>query len=87
VLFLLLVLLAAYGAPAYITALWPEGWIRFLSRRGTTQGCPLGPFTFAAALHPVLRQVHAWCVWGGEPAPGQREVEGRGGAFWYEVPH
>ena len=27
-------------------------------------------------------------VWGGEPAPGQREVvEGRGGAFWYEVPH
>ena len=27
------------------------------------------------------------CVWGGEPAPGQREVEGRGGAFWYEVPH
>ena len=22
------------------------------------------------------------CVWGGEPAPGQREVEGRGGAFW-----
>ena len=26
-------------------------------------------------------------VWGGEPAPGQREVEGRGGAFWYEEPH
>ena len=26
-------------------------------------------------------------VWGGEPAPGQREVEGRGGAFWYEAPH
>ena len=25
--------------------------------------------------------------WGGEPAPGQREVEGRGGAFWYEAPH
>ena len=25
------------------------------------------------------------CVWGGEPAPGQREVEGRGGAFWYEA--
>ena len=25
--------------------------------------------------------------WGGEPAPGQREVEGRGGAFWYEEPH
>ena len=22
-----------------------------------------------------------------EPAPEQREVEGRGGAFWYEVPH
>ena len=27
------------------------------------------------------------CVWGGEPAPGQREVGRRGGAFWYEVPH
>jgi len=27
------------------------------------------------------------CVWGGQLAPGQREVEGRGGAFWYEVPH
>ena len=26
-------------------------------------------------------------VWVGEPVPGQREVEGRGGAFWYEVPH
>jgi hypothetical protein len=27
-------------------------------------------------------------VWGGEPAPGQRgEMEGRGGAFWYEEPH
>jgi len=22
-----------------------------------------------------------------EPAPEQREVESRGGAFWYEVPH
>ena len=22
-----------------------------------------------------------------EAAPGQREVEGRGGAFWYEAPH
>ena len=22
-----------------------------------------------------------------EPAPEQREVEGRGGAFWYEAPH
>ena len=22
-----------------------------------------------------------------EPAPEQQEVEGRGGAFWYEVPH
>ena len=22
------------------------------------------------------------CVWGGEPAPGQREVGRRGGAFW-----
>jgi hypothetical protein len=27
------------------------------------------------------------CGGGVEPAPGQREVEGRGGAFWYEVPH
>ena len=26
-------------------------------------------------------------VWVGEPVPGQREVEGRGGAFWYEEPH
>ena len=26
-------------------------------------------------------------VWVGEPVPEQREVEGRGGAFWYEVPH
>ena len=47
-------LLAAYGAPSYITALGPEGWVRFLSQRGTTQGCPLGPWCFAAALHPVL---------------------------------
>ena len=47
---LLLFLLAAYGAPSYITALGPEGWVRFLSQRGTTQGCPLGPWCFAAAL-------------------------------------
>ena len=27
-------------------------------------------------------------VWGGDaPAPGQRDVEGRGGAFWYVEPH
>merc|ERR1712185_125693 len=54
---LLLFLLAAYGAPAYITALGPEGWVRFLSRRGCTQGCPLGPLCFAAALQDVLRTV------------------------------
>ena len=52
-------LLAAYGVPAYITALGPEGWVRFLSRRGSTQGCPLGPFAFAACIQPVLREVHA----------------------------
>ena len=39
---LLLVLLAAYGAPTYITALGPRGWVRFLSQRGCTQGCPAG---------------------------------------------
>ena len=54
---LLLFLLAAYGAPPYITALGPAGWVRFLSRRGTTQGCPLGPYCFAAALQPVLQAV------------------------------
>ena len=30
-------------------------------------------------------QVHGWFEM--EPAPEHREVEGRGGAFWYEVPH
>ena len=55
---LLLFLLAAYGAPAYITALGPDGWVRFLSRRGCTQGCPLGPLCHAAGLQPALEQVH-----------------------------
>ena len=54
---LVLFLLAAYGAPAYITALGPAGWVRFLSRRGCTQGCPLGPLCFAAALQEVLEGV------------------------------
>ena len=53
----MLFLLAAYGAPPYITALGPAGWVRFLSRRGTTQGCPLGSYCFAAALQPVLEAV------------------------------
>ena len=43
-------LLAAYRAPPYITALGPDGWVRWLSRRGCTQGCPLGQYCFAAAL-------------------------------------
>ena len=54
---LLLFLLAAYGAPAYITALGPDGWVRFLSQCGCTQGCPLGPLCFAAALQLVLERV------------------------------
>ena len=58
---LLLFLLAAYGAPAYITALGPDGWVRFLSRCGCTQGCPLGPLAFAAALQLVLERVRDRC--------------------------
>ena len=56
---LLLFLLAAYGAPTYITALGPDGWVRYLSRRGCTQGCPLGPLCFAASLQLVLEEVRA----------------------------
>jgi len=56
---LLLFLLAAYGAPAYITALGPGGWVRYLSRRGATQGCPLGPLCFASALQTVLERVRS----------------------------
>ena len=55
---LLLLLLAAYGAPPYITGLGPDGWVRWLSRRGCTQGCPLGPLCFAAALQETLEAVH-----------------------------
>ena len=41
---LALALLAAYGAPAYVTALGPQGWVRFLSRRGCMHaGMPCGP--------------------------------------------
>ena len=32
--------------------------MRFLSRRGCTQGCPLGGFCFAAALQRALDKVH-----------------------------
>jgi hypothetical protein len=56
---LILMLLAAYGAPTYITALGPEGWVRFLSKRGCTQGDPLGPLAHAAALHEALKAVQA----------------------------
>lgn len=55
---LLLFLLAAYGAPAYITALGPDGWVHFLSRRGCTQGCPLGPLCHAAGLQEAIERVH-----------------------------
>ena len=62
---LALALLAAYGAPAYVTALGPQGWVRFLSRRGCMQGCPAGPLCFAAALQRVLVQArldHPQCL-------------------------
>ena len=36
-----------------LTALGPQGWVRFLSRRGCMQGCPAGPLCFAAALQRV----------------------------------
>ena len=49
--------MAAYGVPSYITALGPDGWVRYLSRAGCTQGCGLGPLCFAAALHIVLERV------------------------------
>ena len=54
---LLLLLIAAYGAPSYITALGPAGWVRFLSSRGCTQGCPAGSLCFAAALQHSLAKV------------------------------
>ena len=53
----LLFVMAAYGVPSYITALGPDGWVRYLSRAGCTQGCGLGPLCFAAALHIVLERV------------------------------
>ena len=56
---LLLVMLSAYGAPVYITALGSMGWVRFLSRRGCTQGCPAGGLCFAAALQEVLEATQA----------------------------
>ena len=56
---LLLVMLSAYGVPAYITALGSIGWVRFLSRRGCTQGCPAGGLCFAAALQEVLEATQA----------------------------
>ena len=53
----LLFVMAAYGVPPYIIALGPDGWVRFLSRAGCTQGCGLGPLCFAAALHIALERV------------------------------
>ena len=48
---LLPILYAAYRLPTYISALGPGGClVRFLSRRGCTQGCPAGSLCFAAAL-------------------------------------
>ena len=52
----LALLMAAYGAPAYVMALGPQGWVRFLSRRRCMQGCPAGPLCFAAALQRLLVQ-------------------------------
>jgi hypothetical protein len=44
----------------------------------------LGLYRPAGAATGVGREGRgAWM----EPVPEQREVEGRGGAFWYEVPH
>jgi hypothetical protein len=56
---LLLFLLAAYGVPPYIIARGPDGCVRYLSQRGCTQGCPLGPYCFAAALQETLERVQA----------------------------
>ena len=56
---LMLFLVAAYGASGYLTAIGPEGWVRFLSRIGCTQGCPIGPLCFAMALQPCLEAVAA----------------------------
>jgi hypothetical protein len=59
---LLLFLLAAsilYGVPPYIIARGTDGWVRYLSQRGCTQGCPLGPYCFAAALQETLERVQA----------------------------
>ena len=56
---LLPILYAAYRLPTYISALGPGGWVRFLSRRGCTQGCPAGSLCFAAALQQCLTTVTA----------------------------
>ena len=48
-----------------VTALGPRGWVRFLSQRGCTQGCPAGSLCFAAALQQSL-----------ESAPGVSFAEG-----------
>ena len=42
---------------SYLSALGPWEWVRFLSRRGCTQGCPAGSLCFAAALQDSLETV------------------------------
>ena len=53
---ILLALLAAYGAPSYLTALTTDGWLRILSQCGATQGCNFGSLAFACALQRPLEQ-------------------------------
>jgi hypothetical protein len=54
---LLPLLHAAYKEPTFLTALHGDASVRLLSRSGCTQGCPLGPFAFAAALQGALETV------------------------------
>jgi hypothetical protein len=55
-----------------------------LLRRLSEQGPGFDRSAFNPRLPPCRDGV---CVGWGAGATGQREVEGRGGAFWYEVPH
>ena len=54
---LFLAAFAAYGAPTFLSAPCADGFIRFLSQRGATQGCSLGSLAFASALQEVLEWV------------------------------